>query len=160
MMDGFAFKSGKTYTHNIGLSCCFRQWRAQSHCNRLHGYALQVEFSFIRKGLGLDNRHWVLDFGGLKEVKAWLEQTFDHKTLVAMDDPEFQRFKELDQVAIIDMVVVEHVGCEAFAKLIYESVQSYLPEGVYIEQVVVREHAGNWASYGLSMVPQKWPWRD
>lgn len=159
-MDGFAFKSGKTYTHNIGLSCCFRQWRATSHCNKLHGYALQVEFSFIRKGLGLDNRNWVLDFGGLKEVKAWLEETFDHKTLVAVDDPMLPMFIDMSKVGLIDMITVEHVGCEAFAKLIYETVQGFLPEDVYIETVVVREHAGNWASYGISAVPHKWPWRD
>ena len=35
------WRSTKTYGHEEGLSCCFRQWRAtHSHCRLLHGYAL------------------------------------------------------------------------------------------------------------------------
>lgn len=145
-MRNNTYRSGKTYTHNIGLSCCFRQWRAESHCAFMHGYALQVEFEFEREYGDLNAENWVQDFGGLKQVKAWLEKTFDHRTLVAKDDPEYERFKELNQVAIIDMVTVEHVGCEAFAKMIYDSCQPLVDANIV--KVTVREHAGNWASYG------------
>ena len=34
------YRSSKTYGHEIGLSAAFRQWRAQSHCRLIHGYAL------------------------------------------------------------------------------------------------------------------------
>ena len=40
------FYSGKTYSHATGHSCAFRQWRADSHCNLIHGYALQFELKF------------------------------------------------------------------------------------------------------------------
>mgnify|MGYP001588063145 CR=1 FL=1 len=40
------YKSTKTYGHAIGLSAAFRQWRADSHCKYLHGYALAVKFVF------------------------------------------------------------------------------------------------------------------
>ena len=40
------YRSTKTYDHNEGLSCCFRQWRADSHCNLVHGYALAFRFVF------------------------------------------------------------------------------------------------------------------
>lgn len=36
----------------------------------------------------------VVDFGGLKELRAILEGTFDHKTVVAADDPELAWFRE------------------------------------------------------------------
>ena len=45
------FLSGKTYGHNTGHSCAFRQWRADSHCNLIHGYALQFELEFGSDGL-------------------------------------------------------------------------------------------------------------
>ena len=42
-----SFLSTKTYNHNVGLSCCFRQWRAKdSHCQYLHGYSISVRFNF------------------------------------------------------------------------------------------------------------------
>ena len=56
------FYSGKTYTHATGHSCAFRQWRADSHCNLIHGYALQFELQFGSDGL--DEKNWVVDFGG------------------------------------------------------------------------------------------------
>ena len=146
---GYEFRSGKTYTHAHGLSCAFRQWRANSHCNKLHGYSLQVELEF--SAVELDERNWVVDFGGLKVVKAYLEEVLDHKTLVASDDPQISIFRELATAKIIDLIVVEAVGCEAFAKMIFEGVVALLEdqyEHCRLERVTIREHGGNHASYG------------
>lgn len=139
------YRSTKTYTPAEGLSVAFRQWRADSHCRLLHGYALEVTFVFSSREL--DHRNWVMDFGGMKEIKAWLHDTFDHKTLVAKDDPQFELFKDMAAAGLIDMAVVEHVGCECFAKLVYDHASMLLPTHVKIEQVEVREHAGNSAIY-------------
>jgi len=79
------YRSIKSYDHNEGLSCCFRQWRAEhSHCQQVHGYALAFRFVFATDRL--DENNWCLDFGGLKEVRAWLHEMFDHTVLVAADD--------------------------------------------------------------------------
>ena len=78
------YKSTKTFGHEIGLSACFRQWRADSHCRFLHGYALAIKFVFAANEL--DVRNWVVDFGSLKSLKSQLEDTFDHKLLVAEND--------------------------------------------------------------------------
>lgn len=127
------FESGKVYTHAQGLSCCFRQWRAaHSHCRFLHGYALQVTITFGTNRL--DGCNWVVDFGGLKPVKKWLEDTFDHKTLVAKDDPMLHKIQSLaecpgmhgDENKLADVIVVDHVGCEAFAKMIFDTVDHWL----------------------------------
>ena len=89
------FYSGKTYTHATGHSCAFRQWKADSHCNLIHGYALQFEFTF--GGDELDERNWIVDFGGLKPLKEWLKHMFDHTYLVATNDPELATFQMLDE---------------------------------------------------------------
>ncbi len=139
--------STKTYTHNTGLSCCFRQWRASSHCNMLHGYALQVEVEF--EAFNLDERNWVVDFGGLKPFKVWLENMFDHTCVVAKDDPMLLKFYDLQDKKIIDLRVVDAVGCEAFSVLCFEWLNFWLahqPEykdRVIVKKVTVREHAGN-----------------
>lgn len=138
------YQSTKTFGHELGLSCCFRQWRADSHCNKLHGYAISVKLVFQAKEL--DHRNWVTDFGSFGEVKDFLKATFDHKTLVAADDPNLKTFKQLDAVHLIDMVIVDKVGCESFAKLIADQVQKLLPEQNLLS-VEVREHGANSAIY-------------
>lgn len=139
--------SSKTYVHSTGLSCCFRQWKAKSHCNMLHGYALQVEVKFEGDP---DAKNWIVDFGSLKPFKAYLEKMFDHTLIVAKDDPEIQLFNVLHIKKLADVRVVEATGCEAFSKMILEWLALWLrtnPEyadrNIRVKEVVVREHAGN-----------------
>jgi 6-pyruvoyltetrahydropterin/6-carboxytetrahydropterin synthase len=148
--EGFEYVSTKTYTHSVGLSCAFRQWRAQSHCRFLHGYALQVRLEFA--SAFLDERNWVVDFGGLKELKAMLEATYDHKTLVAEDDPQKDLFHALHTAGIIECVVVPSCGMESTARLIYEVTRQWLFDAGYgdrvsLSSVEVSEHGANSAIY-------------
>lgn len=152
------YRSSKTYGHDVGLSCCFRQWRAESHCRLLHGYALSVHLEF--EADELDQRNWVVDFGSLKGFKEWLANTFDHKLLVAEDDPERKRLESLHghtenrlyHTSLADVVIVEATGCEAFAKLIFECAEVWLKDNGYtprvrMHHVTVREHGANSATY-------------
>lgn len=146
------FGSSKTYNHSIGLSCCFRQWRAKSHCRFLHGYALKVHIEF--EALDLDENNWVVDFGGMKSFKAWLEELFDHKTLIALDDPEIDTFKKLDQQGLIQIKLVPSVGVEAFSFIIFSACEEWLANEfrtrrVRVKKVTVSEHEGNSASTEL-----------
>ena len=142
------FLSGKTYTHSTGHSCAFRQWRADSHCNLIHGYALQFELQF--GSTGLDEKNWVVDFGGLKELKEWLKHMFDHTYLVAKDDPEMDTVLLLADRNLIDMRLVDAVGCERFAELTFDKASSIIAEKYgdrcWVESVTVREHESNSAT--------------
>ena len=72
------YLSTKTYGNDRGLSCCFRQWRStHSHCSLLHGYSIGIKLIFESETL--DDRNWVMDFGGLKAFKEWSEWQFDHR---------------------------------------------------------------------------------
>lgn len=143
-----AFYSGKTYTHATGHSCAFRQWRADSHCNLIHGYALQFELTFGSSSL--DERNWVVDFGGLKELKEWLKYMFDHTYLVAKDDPHLDVFVDLQNKSLVDLRIVESTGCERFAELTFDKAQSIIEEKYgdrcWVESVTVREHESNSAT--------------
>lgn len=152
------YKSTKTYGHNLGLSACFRQHNASSHCSQLHGYALSFKLTFSAREL--DENGWVQDFGGLKPIKQWIEDIFDHKTLVAEDDPEFEMFQQMFSAGVIEMVIVPRTGCEAFAKLVYDHVKQWLVREHYhrtndahsqtrvrLESVEVAEHGANSAIY-------------
>ena len=144
------YRSSKTYGHEVGLTAVFRQWRAQSHCRLLHGYALSVHLEF--EADDLDERNWVVDFGSLKSFKQILEDTFDHKLLVAEDDPQLDELCGLAGLGLADAVVVPATGCEAFAHLIYEGAETWLRDAGYaprvrMHSVTVREHGANSATY-------------
>lgn len=169
------YLSTKTYGTDRGLSCCFRQWRStHSHCSLLHGYSIGIKLIFESETL--DDRNWVMDFGGLKAFKEWSEYMFDHTLVVGHDDPHLPMFKQMaelglqDQGGVCDLRIVPAVGCEKFAELAYTEMnnilqafkqgKSYtLPDGqmfearysvgagVKLRSVEVFEHAGNSAVY-------------
>lgn len=123
--------STKTYGNDRGLSCCFRQWRStHSHCSLLHGYSIGIKLIFESETL--DDRNWVMDFGGLKAFKEWSEYMFDHTLVIAEDDPHLEMFLDMaklglqDQGGVCDIRVVPGVGCEKFAEMVYHNMDSIL----------------------------------
>ena len=149
------FYSTKTYNNDRGLSCCFRQWRStHSHCSLLHGYSIGVKVIFECESL--DERNWVMDFGGLKDFKKWLEHMFDHTLLIAEDDPHKDLFLNLPQDTA-SIRIVPAVGCERFAEMAYNElekiIQSSVGKGtalnptVRVKSVEVFEHGANSAIY-------------
>ena len=128
------YYSTKTYGNDRGLSCCFRQWRAtHSHCSLLHGYSIGIKLIF--ESDTLDSRNWVMDFGGLKLFKEWAEHMFDHTLVIAEDDPQLETFEQLNNIeggynnqGVVDLRVVEGVGCEMFAKMCYDKMAELLEE--------------------------------
>lgn len=145
-----SYRSTKTFGHDLGLSACFRQWRAESHCQLLHGYALAVRFEFEAEDL--DCRNWVVDFGGLKSLKGMLEDTFDHTLLVAEDDPFKDELCALQGLNLARVVVVPATGCEKFAELIYEVAEQWLTDAGFaprckLVSVEVKEHGANSAIF-------------
>jgi len=144
------FRSTKTFGHDLGLSCAFRQWKAESHCRYVHGYALSFRFEF--EADQLDARNWVVDFGGLKGLKAMLENTFDHKLVVASDDPHIEYFRQGHLLGVLDLVEVDAGGCEKFAELVYECAEQWLKDAgfsprCHLVSVEVKEHGANSAIY-------------
>lgn len=140
------YASTKTYGHDIGLSCCFRQWRAESHCRFLHGYALAVHFEF--EADELDARNWVVDFGSLKSLKGWLQETFDHTLLVAEDDPQRATLEALGKAGLAQVRIVPATGCEAAARMIADATEVWLHDNGYaprvrLAKIEVREHGAN-----------------
>jgi len=144
-----AYYSTKTYGHNIGLSACFRQPKAHSHCKFLHGYSLAFKFTFGASEL--DERNWVVDFGGLKPLKAWLEDTFDHKVVLDYNDPEMITFELLQEKGLAELTLLNGVGVERFAFHAWVFANNLVREMTdgrcWCESVECMEHGANSAIY-------------
>jgi 6-pyruvoyltetrahydropterin/6-carboxytetrahydropterin synthase len=137
----------KTYGNETGHSCAFRQWRADSHCNLIHGYALGFEITF--EAAELNEQNWVIDFGDLGILKQYLKDTFDHTTIIADDDPEHETFLMLQNLNLINLKVMDNVGCEAFAENVFDfCYEKFSSMRVDIKSVKVFEHGSNSAVFG------------
>jgi 6-pyruvoyltetrahydropterin/6-carboxytetrahydropterin synthase len=129
----------------------YRQWRADSHCRFLHGYALTFKFEFECDTL--DARNWCMDYGGLRPLKDKLEEWFDHALLVAVDDPDREHLLRLGELKLAKITEVEKTGCEGIADFLYKYVNGiFLPsygtaeaERVWCCKVEVRETDANMA---------------
>lgn len=144
------YYSTKKYGHNIGLSAVFRQPNADhSHCHLLHGYSLAFRFTFACDHL--DNKNWAVDFGGLKPLKAWLEDKFDHKTVVDKNDPYLDKFLELQELDLCDVRIFDGVGAEKFAEHAFNFADSLIREKTsgrcWVDEVECSEHGANSAIY-------------
>jgi len=141
--------STKTYKQ-IG-PVAYRQWKADSHCKYIHGYALSFHFEFECDTL--DARNWCMDFGGLKDLKFKLEDWFDHTLLLAENDPQKETILELGKKGLAKITMVEKTGCEGIADFLYEYVNTiFLPsfgkseaERIWCSKVEVRETDSNMA---------------
>ena len=141
-------------------SSAFRQWRAtHSHCQYVHGYQLKAKFWF--GCTELDNKNWAADFGDLKDLKQELQRTFDHKLLIAADDPLLEEFKALEQKGAVQLSIFEEgVGIERAAEHCFRTASKIIREKygsrVWVSKVEVFEHEDNSAIYESSQKYEKY----
>jgi len=140
------YRSTKSFFY---LPCAHRQWRDDGDCQLVHGYDRSVHFTF--ESDGLDDKCWVMDFGGLKHIKAWLEDKFDHTLLINEDDPEMAFFEEMDRKGLCRLRVLPNIGMEGSAKYIFDYVDPWVQEQtdgrVRVFSVECRENEKNSAIY-------------
>jgi len=145
-MNPAHFTSTKRFT---GFPCTHRQWRSDAHCKFVHGYSREFYFEFACAELSYEG--WVVDFGGLKSVKAWLDKMFDHTFLASEDDPFMETFRELDRQGVIQLRVLPNVGMEGTAQFVHEHVDAMIADltrgRAWVTLVEVRENEKNSAVY-------------
>lgn len=152
MLPAVAYKYTSTKEYIDAFPVAYRQWRADSHCNLIHGYSFSFRFFFGTNDL--DVRNWAADYGGLKELKKILEMQFDHRLLVSEDDPELEFYKQLEAKKIARLTILPRLGCEGLADMLYCYVNGvYIPqylgqgeaERLWCYRVEVRETQANMA---------------
>lgn len=132
-----------------GYPCTHRQWKDEGHCKYVHGYSR--EFTFWFKATALDDRSWVMNFGGFKDFKIFLDDYFDHSCLINADDPELPLFQDMDKKGIVKLRVLESVGMEGTSKFLHQKMNEYLDKQtagrVWCFRVETRENEKNSGIY-------------
>jgi 6-pyruvoyltetrahydropterin/6-carboxytetrahydropterin synthase len=110
-----------------------------------------LSFSFKFGASELDDKNWVVDFGGLKDLKNWLEDNFDHKLAVDRADPMADALCDLEHKELAEIVLMDGVGCEKFAEHAFNFADNMIREKYgdrcWVESVEVREHGANSGIY-------------
>jgi 6-pyruvoyltetrahydropterin/6-carboxytetrahydropterin synthase len=109
-----AYTCTKTFS---GYPCCHRQWRHPGHCRFVHGYSRSFTFWF--RATHLDACGFVVDFSSLRALEAQLAKQFDHTFLANADDPLLATWQGLHDKGAIDLRVMDNVGMEASAELVW-----------------------------------------
>ncbi|MGB0638556.1 MAG: 6-carboxytetrahydropterin synthase [Myxococcota bacterium] len=146
MSDPSWFRSTKTYRN---LPCAHRRWRHDGHCAHVHGYSRS--FTFVFRCQERTENGFVMDFGKLKPVKAWLEDHYDHTLLLDADDPLLPKFRDLEAEGACKLVVYDDVGMEGSARFVFDFVAPWVQTNsdgrVQLESVECRENDKNSAIY-------------
>jgi 6-pyruvoyltetrahydropterin/6-carboxytetrahydropterin synthase len=129
-------------------SIAIRQWKAQhSHCQLLHGYALEFKIWFESieplEENQLDEMNWIMDYGGFKSLpkgdesveelkktgnglKDWMNYMWDHTTLIEKDDPQLETFQYMEELGLCHLRIMDKIGAESAAKLVYDKFNDVL----------------------------------
>lgn len=118
-------------------SVAIRQWKAShSHCELLHGYALKFKVWFASneplEENQLDDMNWIVDYGGFKDapigngLKSWMDHMWDHTLLIQKDDPYADVFEQLGQMGLAKVHLMEKMGAESNAKLVFDKFNDVL----------------------------------
>ena len=119
------------------FSVALRQWKAKhSHCQLLHGYSFEFKIWFASTEPNIDKQldemNWLVDFGGFKSqpigngLKDWMNEMFDHTTLIEHDDPFKDLFESMQMEGICKVHFLETMGAESCAKLVFDKFNDVL----------------------------------
>ncbi len=135
------------------ISTGHRQWRHDGHCSYAHGYGRIVKIIFGTEEL--DDRGWAVDFGDLKAVREWLVSEWDHRILLASDDPLLDEFKTLHELGGVNINIMPEEygpGIELSCKYVYDHVDAMIRmrtnDRCWVQMVEIWEHENNSAIYG------------
>jgi 6-pyruvoyltetrahydropterin/6-carboxytetrahydropterin synthase len=141
------YQSSKTFRN---FPVAHRRWQHQGHCSLVHGYSREFTFWFRCQFLQ-EKTGFVMDFGDLKDVKAWLTQHFDHTLLIDEDDPLMEDFLALSEKGACKLITYPDVGMEGTAKFVYDHINPMIQQKtggrVWIHSVECRENDKNSAIY-------------
>ena len=92
----------------------------------MHGYDRSFTVHFAARSL--DSCGFVVDFSSLRPLEQQLRQQFDHTFLVNVDDPLMEEWERLDRLGALDLRVMDNVGMEASAQLVWTWANALLLE--------------------------------
>lgn len=123
-------------------------------CSATHGYDRSVKMTFAGEA---DDMGWIVPFGELKPIKAFLEYYFDHTAVFPANDPRVNEIIKISESTYPPLFVYRilpyGVSMEMSALFIWEQCNPFIHTMTngrcYIETVECIEHDSNAASFSV-----------
>jgi len=90
-----------------------RQHLHAGHCAHVHGHSWTISLTFACREP--DRHGFVVDFGGLRFLREWIDTHLDHAFVVSADDPELAWFRSKEG-RVFKLLVVESAAAEGIAR--------------------------------------------
>jgi 6-pyruvoyltetrahydropterin/6-carboxytetrahydropterin synthase len=127
-------------TKHIDFCYGHRLLNYDGQCRHLHGHNGRVEIDI--ESPHLDDRGMVVDFSDIKRIlKAWIDETLDHRMLLNKADPLIPVLRERGELFVL---LDENPTAENIAKLIYRHARD---QGLPVVEVRLWETPSSYASY-------------
>lgn len=121
-----------------------RQHRHTGHCAFIHGHSWSISLTFACREL--DAHGFVVDFGNLRFLKAWIDEHLDHACVLSASDPELAWVKT-KQATLFKLLVVENASAEGIARHIFAAldplVRRETSERAWIAEIELHEDTRN-----------------
>lgn len=129
----------QTITRRFTFCAAHRLKDHPGRCKQLHGHNYVVKVTASREDGGMGEKGMVLDFADLKKaVGEWLDDHWDHTTILAADDLELLLFLQSQGMSFHTMdgpPTAENMATYLIEKVLPER----MPEGVEVIRVDVWE---------------------
>lgn len=76
----------------------------------------------------VDELGFVVDFGGLRDLKAQIDHLFDHTLLIDEDDPQREVFEKLGEASLAKVIFLPSASAEGIAKFVYRMAQKIITD--------------------------------
>lgn len=121
-----------------------RQHRHAGHCAFIHGHSWSISLTFACREL--DAHGFVVDFGNLRFLKAWIDEHLDHACVLSASDPELAWVKT-KQATLFKLLVVENASAEGIARHIFTAldplVRRETSDRAWIAEIELHEDTRN-----------------
>lgn len=135
----------KTY---LDIPFAHRQHRHPGHCAFIHGH--NWSFTLVFGCKQCDENGFVIDFGQLRLIRAWIEQHLDHACVLNRDDTLKDTLLDAASEAF-KVYEVECCSCEGLARHLFQIfdqlVRTHSGGRAFLIKIEVREDRHNAVSY-------------
>lgn len=114
-----------TRTHEFQAG--HRVFGHEGKCAHLHGHSYVVSFTITSDNERLDGVSRVMDFSAIKVLCNWLDEHWDHRTLISEGDPMLAKLREADSFGVV--AVPFNPTAEAIAEYLVRIVGPQLLRG-------------------------------
>lgn len=128
-----------------------RQHKHDGHCALIHGHNWSLNITFACRET--DGNGFVVDFGKLKYIKAWIENNLDHACIFNADDPLREKFAAVGGSAAWKIYTVPNCSCEGMAQHLFDIFDSLVQQDTsgraYLVSLEVIEDSKNSATFAI-----------